>query len=259
MTTGKRALRSELKRLCVRRGAAVFGVASVSDVDLLPRLRISPMMRYLTGTRCLYTVKPSEAMPEAESVVVFGIRSWDDWCELGVRKGPRDYDWPGYFPLYWIRRDAAQFLRDRGFRVVYPYEAKAPNSFKRVIRLAGIGAFGKNSLIISPKHGPWLRFGWFLTDAQLEPDEPFEEDLCGDCDRCVRACPAGALKPYVVDPEKCLVGAHIRPRVSGAVRELLERYEPQLTPVTHVMCTRCQMVCPYTSAQRRKNVISAHL
>jgi epoxyqueuosine reductase len=256
MAKKRASLREELKTLCLKRGAAVFGIASVEDVDSLPQIKISSMMRYLTGTDSSRTVNPSKAMPGAKSVVVFGIRSWDDWCELGVRKGPGDYEWPGYLPLYLIRRDAAQFLRDKGFRVVYPYEQSAPNSYKRVFRLAGIGAFGKNSLIISPDYGPWLRFGYFLTDAELEPDEPFEEDLCGDCDRCITACPAGALRPYVVDAEKCLVGVHIRPRIKKSSRALLDKYEPQLTPATHVMCRRCQIVCPYTSAERGRNVIS---
>ncbi|NIU82623.1 MAG: tRNA epoxyqueuosine(34) reductase QueG, partial [Candidatus Thorarchaeota archaeon] len=37
-------------------------------------------------------------------------------------------------------------------------------------------------------------------------DEPFKEDLCGDCDKCIQACPVDALTPYKVDPDTCIVG-----------------------------------------------------
>jgi epoxyqueuosine reductase len=255
MSEKPRELKHKLREICLKKGAVVFGVAAAADVNSLPRVRIGPAMKSLLGTKLNYTKKPSEAMPDAKSIVVFGIQSTDDSFELGIRLEDGDYDWPGYYPLNWLRRDVARALENEGYRVVFPYEASAPDSYKRVFRLAGIGAFGKNALIISPKYGPWLRFSYLITNAELEPDEPFKRDLCKDCNRCVKACPVGALKPYVVNPEKCLVGAHCRPPIPKRLRRVLDRYEPQLTPVTHVMCTRCQMVCPYTSASRRRNVV----
>lgn len=257
MPASRRDLKSRLSQVCFKKGAVAFGIASVAGVDSLPRVRIGPTMKFLCETKLNYTKKPSEAMSDAKSVVVFGILSTDDSCELGVRLEEGGYDWPGYYPLNWIRRDAARLLEEEGYRVVYPYESSAPESHKRVFRLAGIGAFGKNALIISPKYGPWLRFSYFLTNAELEPDKPFEEDLCKNCIRCVKACPVGALKPYVVDPERCLVAVHCRPPIPKRLRPVLDHYEPQLTPATHVMCTRCQIVCPYTSALRRRNVVSS--
>ena len=248
-------LKSRLRTVCLKKGAVVFGVASAADVDSLPRVKIGPTMKHLLGTKLNYTKKPSEAMPDVKSVVVFGILSTDDSCELGVRMEDGEYDWPGYYPLNWIRRDAARVLQEEGYKVAFPYESSAPDSYKRVFELVGIGAFGKNALIISPKYGPWLRFSYLLTDAELEPDKRFEKDLCGECTLCVEACPVNALKPYVVDPQRCLVGVHIRSPIPKRERPVLDRYEPQLTPVTHIMCTRCQIVCPYTSAQRRRNVV----
>jgi len=255
MTCGREVLRDRVKRACLKEGAVAFGIASVADVDNLPRIRLRPTVKRITGANSSFTKKPTDVMPDAKSMVVFGIQSIDDSFELGVRIRRDEFDWPGYTPLWTMRHYAAQPLKHEGYRVAYPYESTACNSYKRVLRLAGIGAFGKNSLIISPKYGPWLRFGYFLTDADLEPNNPFEKDLCGDCNRCIKACPAGALKPYVVDSERCLVGIHCRSKIPEAVRPLLVKYEPQLTPLTHVMCTRCQIVCPYTSAERRKNVI----
>ena len=261
MSEKERDLKSRLREVCLKKGAVVFGVASAADVNSLPRLRMGPTVKFLFNTKLNYTKKPSDEMPDARSIVVFGILSTDDSCELGVRSEAAGeamgYNWPGYYPLDWIESGARRLLEGEGYRTAYPYAASAPNSYKRVFRLAGIGAFGKNALIISPKYGPWLRFSYLLTNAELEPDEPFEEDLCKNCTRCVKACPVGALKPYVVDPELCLVGVHCRPPIPKSLRPILDKYEPQLTPVTHVMCTRCQIVCPYTSARRRKNVVSS--
>jgi len=255
MTGKEHLLRNQIERICLRNGAAAFGIASVADIDAFPRNRLGRTWKRITGAKSSYTRGPTEAMPDAKSMVVFGILSMDDSYELAVRIKRGDYDWPGYTPLWVMRYLARQPLLEAGCKVKYPYESSWPNSYKRVFRLAGIGAIGKNSLIISPEYGPWLRFGYFLTDADLEPDKPCDKDLCGDCVRCIKACPVGALKPYVVDPEKCLVGIHCRLRVPKASRVLLSKHEPQLTPATHVMCTRCQIVCPYTSAQRRRNVI----
>jgi epoxyqueuosine reductase QueG len=250
-----RDLKSRLRRACFKKGAVAFGVASASEVDALPRVRIGPTMKLLYDTKLNYTKKPSEAMPDAKSVVVFALMSTDDSSELGVHQEGGGFEWPGYYPLNWIASSAIRLLEKEGYRVVYPYAVSAPNSYKRIIRLAGIGAFGKNALIITPDHGPWLRFGYFLTNAELEPDEPSDEDLCRNCNLCIEACPVGALKPYVVDPERCLVGVHARTPIPKRLRSVLDQYEPQLTPMTHVMCTRCQIVCPYTSDRRRRNVV----
>jgi epoxyqueuosine reductase len=252
----KKELKSRLRKFCMKRGAVTFGVASVRDVDSLPRIKLAPMMKYIMWTKLNYTKAPTEAMPEARSLIVFGIPSTDDSCELAVHGKGKDWDFPGYDSLSWIRRDVARFLEKEGYKVVYPYELDAPNSYKRIIKLAGIGAFGKNSLIITPEYGPWIRYGYLLTNADLQPDKPFEKNLCGDCVRCIESCPVGALSPYVVDSERCLVGIHLLQKVPREARRMLNRFEPQLTPATHVMCTRCQIVCPYTSRQRRRNVFA---
>jgi epoxyqueuosine reductase len=248
-------LKSRLRQLCLRKGAVVFGVASAAEVDSLPRVTIGPMMKWLYDTELDETKKPTEAMSDAKSVVVFGIPSTDDAHELAVVSEDGNTDYPGYHPLSWIRRDAARLVEEDGYSVVYPYESSSPGSYKRVLKMAGIGAFGKNSLIITPEHGPWLRFSYFLTNADLEPDDPFEEDLCKDCSNCIDACPVDALTPYVVDAERCLVGVHLRQHAPGHLQDMLTQYEPHLTPATHVMCTACQLACPYTSASRRKNVV----
>ena len=233
-----------LKEACVNAGATVYGVASAADVDKLPRIKVGWGINR-------YSRKPTSIMPTAKSVVVFGVASTEDLHEAAVRFRQDDYEYPGYLLLYHVRRQVAAVLREYGYESIAPNEKNAVVSYKRILPLAGIGAFGKNSLIISPVHGPWLRFGMVLTDAPLKPSRPFKRDLCGECHRCVRACPVGALKPYVVDDMRCLVAIDPETVTDSEIACAMKTYQPLITRRSHMMCTACQIVCPYTSDERR--------
>ncbi len=67
-------------------------------------------------------------------------------------------------------------------------------SHKAVARTAGLGSIGKNALFLSKKFGARVRLGTLLTNMPLPlADAEDNIDLCGDCDLCVRTCPALAL------------------------------------------------------------------
>ena len=69
---------------------------------------------------------------------------------------------------------------------------------------AGLGWWGKSTLVITPGLGPWFVIGSVVTDAQLEEDEPMVRN-CGSCDACLPACPTGALvAPGLLDAGRCL-------------------------------------------------------
>ena len=246
MTRRVVSLERVLRDACIEAGAAVFGVASVADIEHLPRIKA----RWGINR---YSRRPTSVMPSARSVIVFGVPSRDDTHELAVRIRGEEYEYPGYVPLSHIRRRVSAVLKERGFRSTFPREVDSFISFKRIAPLAGIGAFGKNSLIINPEHGPWLRFAIVLTDAPLKSDKPFKRDLCGECTRCIQACPVGALKPYKVDDRKCLVGVDPWKDGGPETAERMRQYQPMITKRSYVMCTACQMVCPYTSEERRRS------
>ncbi len=72
---------------------------------------------------------------------------------------------------------------------------------------AGVGWWGKNTMVLAPGAGPWMLLGSVVTDAALESTPPMVRD-CGTCDACLPACPTGALvAPGVLDARLCL--AHL--------------------------------------------------
>jgi len=66
-------------------------------------------------------------------------------------------------------------------------------SLKHAAELAGLGVIGKNYLLTNPQYGNLLWFSAVLTDVELTPDEKTQVTLCDNCNKCVEACPVGAL------------------------------------------------------------------
>lgn len=71
-------------------------------------------------------------------------------------------------------------------------------SAKAVANAAGLGWQGKSLLIVTPEHGPRVRFATVLTDMPLSADRPLK-NRCGSCCACTEACPAGAIRNVNTD------------------------------------------------------------
>lgn len=69
---------------------------------------------------------------------------------------------------------------------------------------AGIAWWGKSTMALAPRFGPWLLLGSVVTDAPLPTSEPMVRD-CGTCTACIPACPTGALDTEgILDATKCI-------------------------------------------------------
>ena len=105
---------------------------------------------------------------------------------------------------------------------------------------AGIGWIGKNSMLISKKNGSYFFIGELITDLELEYDQPMGGDYCGDCSRCIDACPTGAIMDLkVVDANKCI--SYLTIENKGEIPESFKgQYEKWIFG-----CDICQQVCPW--------------
>jgi epoxyqueuosine reductase QueG len=189
-------------------------------------------------------------MENAKSVIILGVLVWDDLHDLVIRvRDQHEYpdEWRGR--LY--ARRLIRYLNRKGYEAVL--EAKLLSK-KRMAELAGIGHYGKNSLIINPIYGPWVRYRSIVTDAPLVPNYEKCSDLCGECDECLKACPVEALTSYIVDPDKCLLGMPMEKRLSEEFHEIYTEHSPMITENSWKMCQTCQKACPVGRDLRNQRI-----
>ncbi len=155
---------------------------------------------------------------------------------------------------YALGRDYHKVLRSKLRRLAATIEAEgfacrpcvdsAPVFERDYARLAGLGWFGKNTMLIDSHRGSWFFLGLILTTAHWEPDEPALGG-CGTCTRCVDACPTGAIvfadDRWGVDARRCV--SYLTIEHEGPIDPALAAGIGDWT----FGCDVCQEVCPFNA------------
>ncbi len=189
--------------------------------------------------------QPQASLKDARTVIVIGMHMVDPALDLWIH--PDEWKQQGKPSRAWedeILRGVAYrlvlFLERAGYRSeVVPYE---PSLYlKEAGYYAGLGAFGKNNLLINPSYGPNIRLRALTTVASFTPSPLINKDFCGNCSRCIKACPPNALENGY-NKEKCL---------SYASNQI-----DYLTSKAVVWCVKCITSCPHTLPQYRNLTIN---
>jgi epoxyqueuosine reductase len=105
---------------------------------------------------------------------------------------------------------------------------------------AGLGWIGKNSMLISRKNGSYFFISELITDIELAYDKPMGGNYCGDCSRCIDACPTDAITDLrTIDANKCISYLTIENK-----NEIPESFKGQYEKWIFG-CDICQQVCPW--------------
>ncbi|HEY8030455.1 MAG TPA: tRNA epoxyqueuosine(34) reductase QueG [Gaiellaceae bacterium] len=110
---------------------------------------------------------------------------------------------------------------------------------------SGVGFYGKNTLLITQRHGSWVVLGTLVTDAGLEPTPPLDAD-CGSCRLCIDACPTGALdEPGTLDSTRCLS------YWTQSAEPMPHGYRAKLGAQVYG-CDICQDICPWNRGVEKR-------
>lgn len=196
-----------LKEIALGEGAALFGVAELevrNPIDLSAK-----------GVETRYELTRPELLGNLDRAVSIGVRLSRKVLET-IDEGPNRLYSYHYRQVNMLLDQIAlrisNFIQNEGYdalpvpasQIVDWKDYKGRVSHREIAKLAGLGWWGKNNLLVNPKYGSHVRYVSVLTDYPLSCDFPLEMD-CGDCSACVSVCPGKAIggTPADFDISKC--------------------------------------------------------
>jgi epoxyqueuosine reductase len=188
---------------------------------------------------------------EVRTVVSAALCYWTAADGPGPGEGrlPR-YAWRDHYALLRERLDSLGRGLGGRYRVLVDENQHVD---REGARRAGLGFYGKNTMLITRDYGSWVVLGTVVTDVEIEASKPLELD-CGRCRLCIDACPTGALdEPGVLDATRCLS------YWTQAPAAVPESYREELGASVYG-CDICQDVCPWNRGiekRRRDELLPA--
>ncbi|MBS0204388.1 MAG: tRNA epoxyqueuosine(34) reductase QueG [Planctomycetes bacterium] len=250
-STDRRERTLAVKAAARELGFDLVGIAPAVSPPGFPRFQewlragFAGEMQYLPRREAAYE-HPCHVSQSVHSIVMLAINYRTD---EPVPSGPNT----GRVARYaWGAADYHDLLRDKLRQLSDILHERHPGCTTRGVvdtapllerdfaRLAGLGWFGKNTMLIHKRAGSWLLLAALLTDLDLEPDAPHATSHCGTCTRCLDVCPTQAFTgPCVLDARKCI--SYLTIELKGQIPlELRDGVGEWLFG-----CDLCQDVCPW--------------
>jgi epoxyqueuosine reductase len=238
-------------------GFELVGIAPATEADGFDRLR-DWLARGFAGTM-EYMHRhgdarrhPSSILPEVRSVIMVGMNYRPDE-PAGLSRQDKPSGSPlGRVSCYAHGSDYHDLLRERLHRLLDWLRRERPDCLGRGVvdtapllerdfaRRAGLGWFGKNTMLLNKRLGSYFFLGALLTNLELACDAAHATSHCGTCTACLDACPTHAfVGPGVLDARRCISYLTIEHR--GDVPEDLRAGVGDWL----FGCDVCQEVCPW--------------
>jgi epoxyqueuosine reductase len=186
---------------------------------------------------------PEKLLPRARTVISAAHCYWTEESPLEPGDGrlPR-YTWYDGYAVLRERLDELGRRIGGNYRVLV--DANQHVDREAAVR-AGVGFYGKNTMLITRRFGSWVVLGTLITDVDVEPTPSLDLD-CGSCTLCIDACPTGALdEPGTLDATRCLSYWTQAPAAIPA------EYRAELGAQVYG-CDICQDVCPWNRGVEKR-------
>lgn len=189
-----------------------FDICGIAKAEAVSSAYIETYNRWITeekhGTmhylqrNCDKRFNPTELVEDCRSIIVVAMNYTPQEEIEGIAS-------------YAIGKDYHKVIKDKLYTLlnsinsIHPAKGRAFCDSAPVLERywavnAGIGWIGHNRQLTIPGKGSYFFLGELLIDIELTYDQPFKENHCGKCRRCIDNCPAGALSTDGLDARKCL-------------------------------------------------------
>jgi epoxyqueuosine reductase len=246
------SLENQIKQQAHSLGFELVGIAKAGPADGFERLRdwleqgfagdMGYMHRHEEARR-----HPSSILPAVRSVVMVGMNYKPAQAADAAHSGAH-----GRVARYALGEDYHRVLRQRLNQLLECLQREVPDCRGRGVvdtapllerdfgRRAGLGWFGKNTMLLNKRLGSYFFLGALLLNLDLQPDQAHEASHCGTCTACLDACPTQAFpEPGVLDSRRCI--SYLTIELKGSVpAELRDGMGDWVFG-----CDICQEVCPW--------------
>jgi epoxyqueuosine reductase len=192
-------------------------------------------------------LNPIHLMPEAKSIIMLAINylsesnnKFIEYSNLKISRYALGKNYHNYIRKK-LKHFKTQLQSEFSGIILRPFVDTAPVLEKYWAKKTGIGTIGKNTCLIIPHKGSWFFLAGMLCNIDFVSNTPQIENYCGNCTKCIDACPTKALvSPYVLDSRKCI--SYLTIEKKGDFFENQCKWSQWIWG-----CDICQEVCPQNS------------